>query len=270
MVYSPVRQIGKKSIDFLSKVNNSPLSLAPMVGNLASVGSRLNRKQYLPAAAQALTGTTGAVAADSLQRAGRTAARAKQRSINPVFGATRGFYTGLKKNRRDFVNSVTGGGVTIGETLNGAVKKSPLGGTKLGKALTTDISTPLVSAFRPRQKLRFATGGLFDECYFLSDVAEFSIEYRGRTLPGYNKPVDSDRPGKKKMVLAKKGDKVKLLHFGHTGYRHNYSEQAKKSYRARAGGIRNKNGELTKNDVFSPNHWSMKVLWGKNDPIIKN
>ena len=41
-----------------------------------------------------------------------------------------------------------------------------------------------------------------------------SIEYRGKTFPGYNKPVKSDRPEKKKMVLAKEGDKVKLIHFG--------------------------------------------------------
>lgn len=105
---------------------------------------------------------------------------------------------------------------------------------------------------------------------FLSDFAEFSIEYRGRVFKAYNSPVDSDRPGKKKMVLAKKGDKVKLIHYGDSNYRHNYSEKAKKSYRARAGGIRNKNGELTKNDIFSPNRWAMRDLWGKNDPIIKS
>lgn len=98
-------------------------------------------------------------------------------------------------------------------------------------------------------------------------LADFSITYHGKQFPAYNSPIDSDRPGKKKMVLAKKGDKVKLLHFGAKGYRHNYSEEAKKSYRARAGGIRNKAGELTKNDVFSPNHWSMKSLWPKNKPI---
>jgi len=35
-----------------------------------------------------------------------------------------------------------------------------------------------------------------------------SIEYRGRTFPGYNKPIKSDNPEKKKMVLAKEGDQV--------------------------------------------------------------
>ena len=100
-------------------------------------------------------------------------------------------------------------------------------------------------------------------------LADFSIQYAGKTFPGYNKPVASDRPGKKKMVLAKKGDKVKLLHFGDANYRHNYSEKAKKSYLARAGGIRNKSGELTSKDKFSPNYWSMKTLWPKNKSIEK-
>lgn len=254
----------KKSLGFLNKIHNSPLSFAPVVGTVASVGSRLNKKQYLPAAAQALTGTTGAVAADSLQRAGRTAARAKRRGINPVVGATRGFYTGLKNNRRSVMNSVTGGGVTIGETLNNAVKKSPLGNTRVGKVLTTDISTPIMSRLRPRHKLRFATGGLFNECYFLSDVADFSIKYAGRTFEAYNKPVPSDRPGKKKMVLAKKGDKVKLLHFGDSSmsdYTQHKNKKRRANYLARSGGIKNKNGELTKNDKLSPNYWSRKILW---------
>ena len=41
-----------------------------------------------------------------------------------------------------------------------------------------------------------------------------SVKYRGITFPGYNRPIASNREGKKKMVLAKKGDKVKLIHFG--------------------------------------------------------
>ena len=40
-----------------------------------------------------------------------------------------------------------------------------------------------------------------------------SVKYRGITFPGYNRPIKSNRAGKKKMVLAKKGDKIKLIHF---------------------------------------------------------
>ncbi|MEC8307202.1 MAG: hypothetical protein VXZ72_05100 [Chlamydiota bacterium] len=91
-----------------------------------------------------------------------------------------------------------------------------------------------------------------------------SIEHRGKRFPGYNQPIASDRPNKKKMVLAKKGDKVKLIHFGQKGYKHNYSKSAKSNYLSRSAGIRNKSGGLTMNDKFSPNYWSRRVLWPKN------
>lgn len=90
-----------------------------------------------------------------------------------------------------------------------------------------------------------------------------SIDYRGTKFPGYNQPIASNRPNKKKMVLAKKGDKVKLIHFGQKGYKHNYSKSAKSNYLSRSAGIRNKSGELTMNDKFSPNYWSRRVLWPK-------
>jgi len=90
-----------------------------------------------------------------------------------------------------------------------------------------------------------------------------SIDYRGTKFPGYNQPIPSNKPEKKMMVLAKKGDKVKLIHFGQKGYKHNYSKSAKSNYLTRSAGIRNKDGELTMNDKFSPNYWSRKVLWPK-------
>jgi len=98
-------------------------------------------------------------------------------------------------------------------------------------------------------------------------LSEFSIEYKGRTFPGYNKPIDSDRPNKKKMVLAKAGDKVILLHFGDKGYRHNYSHKAKKSYLARASGIKDGSGNLTRDNKLSPNYWAIRTLWPKNKKI---
>lgn len=94
-------------------------------------------------------------------------------------------------------------------------------------------------------------------------VKEGSVEYRGTTFPGYNKPIASNKKGKKKMVLVKRGDKIKLVHFGQDGYSHNYSKKAKKNYLTRSAGIRNKDGKLTKNDPFSPNYWARKVLWPK-------
>jgi hypothetical protein len=60
--------------------------------------------------------------------------------------------------------------------------------------------------------------------------------------------------------------KAKLIHFGALGYGHNYSRKAKKSYLSRSAGIRNKKGELTKNDPWSANYWARKILWPANQP----
>ncbi|MCB1072444.1 MAG: hypothetical protein H7A41_03425 [Chlamydiales bacterium] len=85
-----------------------------------------------------------------------------------------------------------------------------------------------------------------------------------------DKPVPSTSKGKKMMVLASKlinGEKrVKVIHFGALGYGHNYSKKAKENYLKRSAGIRNKKGELTMYDKWSPNYWSRKILWPKGKP----
>lgn len=101
---------------------------------------------------------------------------------------------------------------------------------------------------------------------FLSELEKSAeVEYRGKTFPDYNQPIASDQKDKKMMVLAKKGDEVRLIHFGQKGYQHNYSPEAKANYLKRSAGIRNKAGELTMNDKFSPNYWARRVLWPKGE-----
>lgn len=95
-------------------------------------------------------------------------------------------------------------------------------------------------------------------------LADFSINYSGRIFPAYNRPIDSDRPGKKKMVLAKSGDKVKLLHFGaktYEDYTQHKDKKRRKNYLTRSAGIRDKNGNLTKDNKLSPNFWARRILW---------
>jgi len=92
------------------------------------------------------------------------------------------------------------------------------------------------------------------------------VEYNGHKFPGFNKPVKSWIAGKKRAVLVKKGDRVKVIHYGASAYKNNYSEAAKKSYLARSAGIKNKSGGSTKDDPFSPNHWARKDLWAKKLP----
>lgn len=91
------------------------------------------------------------------------------------------------------------------------------------------------------------------------------IVYRGHEFPGFNKPVNAPAGAKqKKMVLAKKGDEVKLVRFGLRGmddFTQHKDPERRKNYLARSAGIKNKSGQPTKDDVFSANHWARKVLW---------
>ena len=72
-----------------------------------------------------------------------------------------------------------------------------------------------------------------------------------------NKPKKSDRKGKKKMVKACEGGKEKLIHFGASGYGHNYSAAARKSFKARhkCGSAKSK---------LTARYWACKNLWAGN------
>ena len=87
------------------------------------------------------------------------------------------------------------------------------------------------------------------------------ITYQNTTFPDYNTPIPSTSKDKKMMVLVRHRGVVRLVHFGQRGYAHNYSPEAKANYLARSAGIRDKDGNLTKDDPFSPNYWARKVLW---------
>ena len=79
-----------------------------------------------------------------------------------------------------------------------------------------------------------------------------------------NRPVPSDRPGKKKMVKACSGGEEKLIHFGAKGYGNNYSAAARKSFKARHGC----DGAT---DKLSAKYWSCKNLWaGKGGSTTSN
>jgi hypothetical protein len=70
-------------------------------------------------------------------------------------------------------------------------------------------------------------------------IIQESITYHGKTFPGYNKPIKSDRPEKKFMVLSKDKDgNIKLLHFGAKGmsdYTKHKDEKRRDNFRARHG-----------------------------------
>ncbi len=104
-----------------------------------------------------------------------------------------------------------------------------------------------------------------DSLYLVEYAGGGRIQYRGHSFPGYNKPIQAPPGDKhKKMVLVKRGDKIRLVKYGLRGmqdYTQHKDPKRRKNYLSRSGGIRNKAGQLTKNDPFSANHWARKDLW---------
>ena len=95
-----------------------------------------------------------------------------------------------------------------------------------------------------------------------------TLDYRGYTFPGYNKPIAAPRGDKhKKMVLVRKGARTKLVRYGLRGmqdYTQHGDRARRKSYLARSAGIRDKRGRFTKDDIFSANYWARRDLWAAN------
>lgn len=79
-----------------------------------------------------------------------------------------------------------------------------------------------------------------------------------------NKVYKSTRAGKKKMVYATKEGKGKLIHFGDAtmkDFTQHKSEKRRKSFKARFGGIKKKDGSKAIKDRHSAAYWSNRVLW---------
>jgi hypothetical protein len=80
------------------------------------------------------------------------------------------------------------------------------------------------------------------------------------------KPFKSKAKGKKYSVYVKsKSGGKKLIHFGATGYPDwrsgTATKEQRKSYLARAKGIKNKQGQLTWKDKNTANYWAVRYLW---------
>ena len=98
-------------------------------------------------------------------------------------------------------------------------------------------------------KENILTGPKFDE--LISKAKEL-----GATSLDY-----SSRKNNKYMVTLPSGKKV---HFGSPAYEDytiHKDEDRRAKYLTRATKIKNKRGELTCEDIESPNYWSIKLLW---------
>mgnify|MGYP003634935323 CR=1 FL=1 len=79
------------------------------------------------------------------------------------------------------------------------------------------------------------------------------------------KPFVSKAKNKKFSVYVKNGKGgMKLINFGDSRYKdftQHKDEKRRKSYLARAKGIKNKEGQLTYKLKDTPNYWAIKKLW---------
>ena len=90
-----------------------------------------------------------------------------------------------------------------------------------------------------------------------------SIEYRGETFAGYNKPKRTPKhPRKSHAVLAKEGMKIKLVRFGQQGVKGagKNPSSAKDKARKRSYYARH-NAQGKPKSKLSAKYWSHKVKW---------
>jgi len=82
------------------------------------------------------------------------------------------------------------------------------------------------------------------------------IEYRGEKFSGYNKPKRTpSHPKKSHVVLAKEGDKVKLIRFGQQGVKGSPAGTARnKAFKAR-------HAKNIAKGKMSAAWWASRVKW---------
>jgi hypothetical protein len=91
-----------------------------------------------------------------------------------------------------------------------------------------------------------------------------SIEYRGETFAGYNKPKRTpDHPKKSHAVLAKEGKTIKLIRFGEQGAK--TAGKPKKGetdkMKKKRASFKARHGKNIKKGKLSAAYWANKVKW---------
>ena len=82
-----------------------------------------------------------------------------------------------------------------------------------------------------------------------------TIEYRGEKFAGYNKPKRTPNASKSHAVLAKEGNKVKLIRFGQQGVQGSPDGSARnKAFKAR-------HAKNIAKGKMSAAYWANKVKW---------
>lgn len=89
------------------------------------------------------------------------------------------------------------------------------------------------------------------------------IEYRGEKFSGYNKPKRTpNHPNKSHVVLAKEGDKVKLIRFGQQGVSGSPKREGESAAsKARREAFKARHAENIAKGKMSAAYWANKTKW---------
>lgn len=89
-----------------------------------------------------------------------------------------------------------------------------------------------------------------------------AIDYRGEKFAGYNKPKRTPDASKSHAVLAKEGDKVKLIRFGQQGVSGSPKKSGEsESYRKRRESFKARHARNISKGKMSAAYWADKVKW---------
>ena len=91
-----------------------------------------------------------------------------------------------------------------------------------------------------------------------------SIEYRGETFAGYNKPKRTpDHPKKSHAVLAKEGTTIKLIRFGEQGAKTAGKPKAGESdkMKKKRASFKARHGKNIKKGKLSAAYWADRTKW---------
>ena len=90
------------------------------------------------------------------------------------------------------------------------------------------------------------------------------IEYRGEKFAGYNKPKRTpNHPDKSHVVLAKDGDKVKLIRFGEQGAKTAGKPKPgeSKAMKQKRANFKARHAKNIAKGKMSAAYWANKVKW---------
>ena len=88
-----------------------------------------------------------------------------------------------------------------------------------------------------------------------------AITYRGEKFSGYNKPKRTPNAKKSHAVLAKEGDKVRLIRFGQQGVSGAGKNPKTKAQKARRKSFKARHAKNIKKGKMGAAYWANRIKW---------